>query len=41
VVSARERYLAETLSYDRNLGLIQRKKQGFLDKRIFNSKRQG
>jgi hypothetical protein len=31
----KERYLAETLSYNWNLGLIQRKKQGFLDKRFF------
>jgi hypothetical protein len=35
VVSTRERYLAEILSYNRNLELVQRKKQGFLDKRIF------
>jgi hypothetical protein len=33
--------LAETLSYNSNLRLIQRRKQGFLDKIIFNSKRQG
>jgi hypothetical protein len=29
-VSAREFYLAKTLSYNRKLGLIQRRKRGFL-----------
>jgi hypothetical protein len=34
VVSVRERYLTETLSYNRNLGLIQRKNRVFLTKKF-------
>jgi hypothetical protein len=32
VIFAREFYLSEALSYNRNLELIQREEQGFLDK---------
>jgi hypothetical protein len=31
-ISVREFYLAETLSYNWNLGLIRKRKQGFLGK---------
>jgi hypothetical protein len=40
-VSARRVYLAETLSYNWNLGLIQRRKQGFLDKKFLIQRDRG